>query len=178
MIGLIFNTLEQLVIEEFGEDTWDELLEQTGSSGVYHGLGNYQDAEIVALVVAAAEKLGKQPNEILRWFGEKAAHQFHTKFPELFARFDSLFEFILSLNDIIHPHVKQLYPAAEVPHFNLIEQHENHLVIEYISNRQLCFLAEGLILGCAQIFSTSVEVTQSQCTHNGDKTCHLHVQIK
>lgn len=177
MIGLIFNTLEKVVIEELGEDTWDDLLDESGSDGVYHGLGNYDDAEIVSFVKLAAEKLQKDPADILRWFGENAAAEFSTKFPDLFARFDNIFEFVLSLNDIIHPHVKQLYPAAQVPHFNLIKQDETTLVIEYVSARQMCHLAEGLIKGSAKLFETQVEVAQPQCVHSGDKHCHLQITL-
>ncbi len=177
MIGYIFNTLESVVIEEFGEDVWDELLEQTGSEGVYHSLGNYSDEEAIKLVVAASEKLGKQPSDILRWFGERAISRFYEKWPEMFDRFDNLFEYILSLNDIIHPQVKQLYPGAQVPYFKTISQSEDELIVEYTSSRQMCHLAEGLILGSAKRFDTPVEVTQPSCVHNSDNKCHLSIKL-
>lgn len=177
MIGYIFNTLESVVTDEFGEDVWDELLEQAGSEGVYHSLGNYADEDVVKLVVAAAEKLGKTPGEILRWFGERAVDRFYEKWPEMFTRFDHLFEYVLSLNDIIHPQVKQLYPGAQVPYFKTLSQTENELMVEYTSSRKMCHLAEGLILGSAKQFNTKVEVTQPCCVHNNDDTCHLLIKI-
>lgn len=177
MIGLIFNTLETIVVEEFGEDAWDDLLEQVNSDGVYHRLGNYQDEEIVNLVVAASKKLNKKPEEILRWFGQHAAHKFHNKMPEMFNQFDGLFDYILSLNDIIHPHVKELYPNSQVPHFKTVSHSNNQLILEYVSARQMCHLAEGLILGSAEVFEAKVTVDQPQCVHHGALHCHLRVSL-
>jgi len=177
VIGFIFNTLEKVVIEEFGEDAWDDLLEQVESDGVYHSLGNYADEEVVKLVVAAAEKLGKEPTDILRWFGEKAIGDFHQKWPEMFSKFNHLFEFVLSLNDIIHPQVKQLYPEAQVPYFRTVKHEANELVLEYVSSRQMCHLAEGLLKGSANVFKTDISITQPQCVHEGAEHCHLSVRI-
>lgn len=177
MIGYIFNTLESVVKDELGEQVWDELLEQAGSKGVYHSLGNYDDEEVIKLVVAAAEKLGKSPAEILRWFGEHAVDRFYEKWPEMFTRFEHMFEFVLSLNDIIHPQVKQLYPGAHVPYFKTISQTDNELTVEYTSSRKMCHLAEGLILGSAKQFKCAVEVTQPRCVHDNDESCHLLIKI-
>lgn len=176
LIGLIFNSLERVVVDEFNEDTWDELLDEAGVSGVYHSLGNYDDADAVALVNAAAAKLGKDPADILRWFGEHAIEHFRAKFPALFRRFDNTVEFVLSLNDIIHPQVKQLYTATNAPHFNLVHQDAESLTIEYVSKRQMCHLAEGLIIGCAGVYNEGVEVSQSSCCHRGDEQCHIVIQ--
>lgn len=177
MIGLIFNTLESVVVEEFGEDTWDDILEQANSDGVYHGLGSYQDEEITRLVVASAKLLNKEPSEILRWFGQQAAHKFHQKMPDMFTQFDSFFSYILSLNDIIHPHVKELYPNSQVPYFKTISHSDDELIVEYVSARQMCHLAEGLIVGSAEIFQTKVIVEQPKCVHHGAVHCHLRITI-
>lgn len=176
MIGYVFNTLETVVIEQFGEDAWDDLLEQAKSDGVYHGLGNYPDADIVALVAAASEKLKLSVPDILRWFGDQAIPKFKLQWPDIFSRFDSLSEYIRSLNDIIHPQVKQLYPGAQVPYFELIEDTSEKTVIKYVSSRQMCHLAEGLIIGSAKEFNTEVKVTQPKCSHNGDDDCIICVE--
>jgi hypothetical protein len=177
MIGFIFNTLESVVCEQLGEDTWDELLEQTDNDGVFHSLGNYPDEQVVNLVVAAAKKLDKTPAEVLRWFGEHAIAEFYSKWPEIFQRFDNLFEYILSLNDIIHPQVKQLYPEAKVPFFKPLHQSDDRLLLEYVSARKMCHLAEGLISGSAKHFNTPVVIHQPQCIHSGSETCHLSIAL-
>ncbi len=175
MIGLIFNTLEKVVIREFGEDTWDLLIEEAASDGIYHAFGNYPDDEATRMVVIAAEKLGLTPEQVLKWFGDLAITEWQGKWPDLFDRFNNLFDYVLSLNDIIHPHVKELYPNANVPQFNLVSRDEHSMTIEYCSERSLCHLAEGLIMGSARVFGEHVAVLQPQCVHKGDPICHLSI---
>ena len=43
MKGVVFNLLEQLVARDFGEDTWDALLDASGLEGAYTSLGSYPD---------------------------------------------------------------------------------------------------------------------------------------
>ena len=66
MKGIIFNLLSESVIQEFGENTWDDLLDAAGLDGAYTSLGNYDDAEIFKLVGVASEKLKLPPDEVLR----------------------------------------------------------------------------------------------------------------
>ena len=40
---VVFNLLEEIVVREHGEETWDLLLERAGLGGVYTSLGNYPD---------------------------------------------------------------------------------------------------------------------------------------
>ena len=54
--GVIFNILEEVVSTQMGEDAWDGLLDAAGLEGAYTSLGSYPDAEILALVSAAAHQ--------------------------------------------------------------------------------------------------------------------------
>ena len=58
MKGVVFNLLEEAVTDSFGADTWDDLLDDADLEGAYTSLGNYSDAEIEALVGAAARPAG------------------------------------------------------------------------------------------------------------------------
>ena len=57
MKGIIFNLLEEVVVDAHGERVWDTLLDEAGVSGVYTSLGSYDDAEIMSLVSAAGAGL-------------------------------------------------------------------------------------------------------------------------
>jgi hypothetical protein len=59
MKGVIFQLLEKAVVDEHGADAWDELLADAEVEGVYTSLGNYPDAELIALV--AAGRRGSPP---------------------------------------------------------------------------------------------------------------------
>ena len=49
MKGIVFNLLEQLVARDYGEDTWDALLDASGLEGAYTSLGSYPDGDFVKL---------------------------------------------------------------------------------------------------------------------------------
>ena len=58
MKGIVFNLLEEAVVEAHGVDAWEQVLEDVGADGVYTSLGNYSDQEAIALVAAICERVG------------------------------------------------------------------------------------------------------------------------
>ena len=64
MKGVVFNLLEQVVVREYGENVWDDLLDATGLGGAYTSLGSYPDQEMMSLVSAAATALKLPPNDV------------------------------------------------------------------------------------------------------------------
>jgi hypothetical protein len=177
MKGIVFNILERVVTNELGADTWDALIEAAKVDGAYTALGNYEDAQLLALVAAASKALGKPPTEIERWFGRKALPIFYERYPSLFMPHKSTLPFLLTLNDIIHPAVRQFYPGADVPDFDFERRGEHALVMGYQSKRQLCAFAEGLIEGAADHYGETATITQAKCMLRGDPKCVLAIQV-
>ena len=129
MKGVVFNLLEEAVVRTFGNETWDDLLDDANVTGAYTSLGNYSDDEIVALVGAAAAKLGKSNGEVLQWFGEEAMPILKERYPMLFENHQSARNFILSINSIIHPEVRKLYSGANCPFFHFKEGDGNTITM-------------------------------------------------
>jgi hypothetical protein len=115
MKGIIFNLLEDVVINDHGQDTWDELLNATSLDGAYTSLGSYPDEHIQALVGAAARMLGLSPFEVLRWFGQRAIPLLVERYPSFFTAQQSARLFVLSVNGIIHPEVRKIYRVPTSP---------------------------------------------------------------
>ena len=175
--GIIFNLLQETVTREFGDDTWDKLLEAAGTEGVYTTLGNYPDEELIRLVGAASAELKLPPDQIVRWFGTQALPLLAGKYPAFFARHQSTRSFLLTLNGIIHPEVRKLYPGAATPDFDFDTTSPDVLVMLYRSKRKLCALAEGLIEGAAGQFGETVAMHHPQCMHRGDPHCRLELSF-
>jgi hypothetical protein len=171
MKGIVFNLLADLVRRDFGDDAWDDLLDAAKASGAYTSLGSYEDEEMTRLVDAAADALGKTPGDILRWYGRGAMPMLAAKYPHFFEAPGSTRPFLLTLNHIIHPEVRKLYPGANVPEFDFPEAAPGTLTMEYRSARRLCALAEGFIAGAADHFGEEVTITQPECMHRGDERC-------
>jgi hypothetical protein len=173
MKGIVFNVLEEVVSEGYGADTWDALLTAAGCDGAYTSLGSYPDGEFMRLAASASDLLGMPSEELLRWFGRLALPRFAERYPALFAEHHSARPFVLTLNDIIHPEVRKLYPGAEVPDFEFDASSADRLVIRYRSSRKLCAFAVGLIQGAAAYYGERVTVEQPECMKQGAAECVL-----
>jgi len=168
--GIIFNLLEEVVCREFGHDKWDRLLEAADDDGVYTSLGSYSDDKIFALLKAASDELGLSSHDVLRWFGRHAMPLLAERYPSFFAAPNTR-AFVLTLNDMIHPEVRKLYPGAYVPTFDFDSASPDVLLMGYHSQRQLCALAHGFIDGAADYFNEEAVVEQTECMHRGDARC-------
>lgn len=176
MKGIIFNLLEEVASKEFGEDAWDDVLERAGLEGSYTSLGNYGDEEFVALLGALPQIEGSSDTELVRWFGRSAIPLLVERYP-IFFEAECTRAFLLTLNNIIHPEVRKLYPGADVPVFEFDGAAEgsadDQLELGYRSPRQLCLLAEGFIQGAALHFGEVAHIMQRTCMLRGDERCAI-----
>lgn len=173
MKGIIFNLLEQVVIAEHGEEAWDSLLDAAGLEGAYTAVGSYDDEELLKLVEVACKALGTDPDSLVRWFGRAAFPLLAARYPDFFVGHSNTRSFLLTLNDVIHPEVRKLFPGAYAPAFEFDESHQGQLGLAYYSHRKLCSFAEGLIEGAADHFGESVTIEQTECGKRGDERCLL-----
>jgi len=177
MKGIIFNLLEEVVVQHHGADAWDDLLEAAGVDGAFTSLGNYPDEMIGALVGAAARRFQVSPTEITRWFGREALPALAARYPMFFANHTSARSFLLSLNSIIHPEVRKVYPGAEAPDFDFSGSTRDRLIMKYRSRRRLCALAWGLIEGSAARFGERVTVEHRTCMLSGAESCVFEIEL-
>lgn len=177
MKGIVFSLLEEVVRSQYGEDTWDSLLDQAGLSGAYTALGSYPDAELLGLVGAASASLKLPADEIVRWFARSALPLLFQKYPQFFDAHSSTRPFLLSLNDIIHPEVRKLYPGADVPEFAYDDSSESVLIMKYHSPRKLCSFAQGLVEGAAEHYGESLKFEHLKCMKHGDDHCAWKIEL-
>jgi hypothetical protein len=177
MKGVVFNLLERVVSEKYGEETWDSLLEATGQEGAYTAVGSYADEEFLNLVGAASAELDVPADDLVRWFGRSSIPLLRERYPAFFHH-DSTRSFILTLNDVIHPEVRKLFPGADVPDFDFESPGDGQLALGYQSARKLCSFAEGLIEGAAENFGEEVSMEQPRCMKRGDEKCLIVCSFK
>ena len=171
MKGVVFNLLEESVQRAFGPDIWDVLIESAGVSGAYTSLGNYPDSEIEALVAAAMQALSLDRDQVLRWFGQNAIPVLSELYPAFFEGPGSASEFTSGVNIIIHAEVRKLYPGADCPHFRLSDGADGQTVMDYLSIRNMCALAQGFVEGAAAWYGEDVTFEHAACTQRGDPHC-------
>lgn len=147
MKGIVFNLLEEAVTRSHGAATWDALLVASGVGGVYTSLGSYPDEDVLKLVMAASNALGVTPNEVLRWFGREAMPLLAQRYPAFFDAHKSTRPFLLSLNSIIHPEVRKIYPGADVPTFDFEDAADGALIMGVSLRAQVVLAGAGIFGG-------------------------------
>jgi hypothetical protein len=179
MKGIVFNLFESIVVREHGDDTWDALLDSAGLEGAYTSLGNYPDDDLMSLVRASPERLGlPDAGAVLRWFGRRAIPVLADRYPAFFQPQHTTREFVLTLNEIIHPEVRNLYPGADVPVFDFDTSSPTVLVMGYRSKRRLCALAHGFVEGAGDYYGEAVTFTHVSCMHAGDEKCVFEISAE
>lgn len=176
MKGVIFNLVEDVVRREHGDAFWDAVIDQTGVSGAYTSLGTYADAELDSLAANVGVRTGAEPDAVVRHVGHEGIAMLADRYPEFFAPHVDARSFLLSLNTVVHPEVRRLFPGAMVPEFVHRFPSPDVLELVYTGMRGRCDLAEGLVVGAGLYYDEQLEVTQPQCTRRGDDTCVLRVR--
>lgn len=177
MKGIIFNLAEEVVRNSHGEDAWDAVLDGAGLDGSWTSLGSYPDKDLAKVVGSAARWLGLSVEATLRVIGEGAVPLLAQRYPQFFRPHATTSSFVLTLNDVIHPEVRKLYPGATPPTFGFASLGQNDLSLSYSSARQLCALAVGFLHGAASHYGQSVVITQPSCGLRGDARCLIHCQF-
>jgi hypothetical protein len=178
MKGVVFNLLEQLVRREFGDAEWDHVRQDADVDDAFSTLGSYPDAVLRRLVAAVGKRAHISPGDALQWFGRHAMPLLASRYPHFFSAHNSARSFVLTLNDIIHPEVRRLYPGADVPVFEFGTSAPDALTLGYRSPRKLCALAHGFIEGAADHYGETVDVEQSECMHRGDAMCVFQLRFR
>jgi hypothetical protein len=173
MRGVVFNWLERVVVDEHGEDVWDDLIETSGVSGAYTSMGGYADGDLTALVGAAAESFDQPRDQIERWWGRGTLELLAAGHRDLFDSHRTARSFLLALNDVVHPAARRMTPGAQTPTFAFDTASPEVLVLEYRSDRFLCGFAHGLLEGVATHYGETARIRHLECRRGGGARCRL-----
>jgi len=180
MKGVIFNLLESLVIDRFGDAIMEQIYEQAEfSSDVppFIGPETYPDSDLIAFVSLLSEKLNLPVDDLIYEFGKFMLPVLADKYPVFFQDMESPIEFLKSVNDIIHVEVKKLFDGATPPSITVENVNQNQAEIHYVSKRKLCRLLEGLLEGVAEHFDKNISYHHKQCMKDGFDHCILNIEF-
>lgn len=177
MQGIIFNALEEFVLENADMEVWNSVIDDSGvaNGGAYTSGVTYDDAEIVALASTLCEKLGVPLNDGLKMFGEFLFGFLLNRGPIEVKSYDTPQGLLVDLEDVIHRDVKRIQPDAYTPFFVYTATSDNEGELLYRSKRKLCPVAEGLVQGLAKHFSKEASLTHTQCMHEDHEECKWNV---
>jgi predicted hydrocarbon binding protein len=177
MLGVFESSLEDYIREFFGETVWASVSDQTRLEDVQSTLSEKQrDSESFAILYLLAEHLQQPVSQTVRTFGKYLLPRLMQFMPEAREADMNFRDFIISVDRVIHKEVERLYPNANVPKMDFIQQ-ANQLTLFYRSERRLCYLAEGLIEGAAAFFGEQIELRHPVCMHRGAEYCEIEILI-
>ncbi len=179
MKGIVFNLLESFVVDNFDDETWDNIFLSTEleSTEPFIAPSTYEDQDLLNLVGTATQKLNIESSDLLRSFGRYCFSRLVGKYPVYVKDITSPIVFINIVDEVIHVEVKKLMPEAYLPKLSVKQTAENTLEIKYESKRMLCPLMEGLVLGCSDFFKHSAQIEHLTCMHDNADHCLVRVSF-
>jgi hypothetical protein len=160
MYGLVNKAVKGLVLEQFGEETWEKIRQTAQAPDDFVAMQGYDDSLTYRLVGAAVEVLGVPAEQILHAFGEywvlKTAAIHYADMMN--STGSNLFVFLQNL-DAMHSRIKVSMPDLNPPSFRVKSLGEGLLQVDYFSSRDgLLPFVVGLIHGLSKHFEQAVEI--------------------
>jgi hypothetical protein len=161
MYGIVNKAIEELIIENFGEDKWDAIKLRSGVDIDYF-ISNepYDDDITYKLAGAASEEMNISVDDVLIAFGEWwVMRTVKEKYGGLMdAGGNSLREFLINL-PLFHNRVMMIYPKLTPPEFKISDVQENNLHLHYFSKRVgLKEFVRGLLQGLSKSYNTPMNI--------------------
>lgn len=158
MKGAIFKAFEHFVVENYGEDMYEDIYDATDleTDEPFVGPGTYPATDLLALVTTTIGVLGISLDDALRAFGRHAFPALAESVSSLMEELDDPRTFLLNLESLIHTEVRKLDPEASPARFTVVEDSSTSIVLRYESPYGLFALVEGFFDGVADWYETTL----------------------
>jgi hypothetical protein len=160
MKGIIVNCLKNLVNEKFGNNKWEEILEDSGLDPTLaiHPMENIDDNTVMRVLDSTCKVLNITFEQAIDVFGEYWVNVFAPKVYQVYYRdLTSAKDFILKMNEI-HKKTTRDMEGAEPPRFEYSWKGNKILIMKYKSKRGLIDLAVSLLKGVGIYFKEDIKV--------------------
>jgi len=179
MKGEIFNILEDFVVENWGEEVFEEIYDNIHNNLItkepFVGPGTYPDSDFMSMVNATVEKLGVPLDQAMHAFGKYCFPRLGAKMPGYVEGFDHPKDFLKTVGDVIHVEVKKVFKDANPPDFKYRDPAPDKLVMIYQSKRKFYDFLEGLLAGTADHFNTEISVKREIVATEPDEICEFEL---
>ena len=179
MKGVINKGIQELVETKFGAEAWDKVKEIAKCEEPFFSTSeDYPDQMTLDLANAASEISGLPLEAVLVEFGKfwvsNTGLESYPTFFKLAGK--TAREFLLNLNKV-HNQVTKNIRNARPPIFEYEELTDGRLLMHYRSDRRLCDVMRGLILGVGIHFDEELQLKETSCMNNGDPQCTMEISF-
>lgn len=169
MYGIVNIALKDFALENFGEEKWDIIRENSGVNVDFSLTENpYSDANVYKLAKATSTEMNLPVNEVLENFGVSVILTTHLKFNGFMeARGNTLKDYLVNLPNF-HNRIMLIYPELTPPDFRISNNKDNTLQVHYISNTKgIREFVRGYLKGLITIFNETATVEFIQSKNDG-----------
>jgi hypothetical protein len=181
MQGVIYKSIEDLVVSAHGADKWAAILREANvDEPAFVGMARYPDELAGRIVGAASKVLGAAPEDIMRAFGRYwTTHTAPHYYGDMLAfAGNSLLEVLRNL-DQMHARIALIFPGYSPPSFRVEELGEDRFRLHYYSKRQgLLPVVEGMLAGLGDRFGVALDIQVERTRADGLDHDQLLVTVK
>ena len=178
MKGIIFNVLEDMIVQQCGMAVWNDLLEKHAPAHrVYVSAKSYEDIELLNIVQDVAARLQLPLQDVVKAFGNFLFQGLADRHANVVERFEDFTALVLGIHQVIHVEVNKLYHDPGLPTIGARVIHPKQIEVSYNSPRKLCYCAEGLLFGAAKYFKQNVTISHDVCMHHGADHCLFVIDL-
>lgn len=163
MYGVINKSLRDMVVEQFGEAKWSEVLQRSGvPDDSFLAMQSYDDDITYSLAQACADEMEIDLSDALRAFGvhwveNTVAKQYETL---MRAAGSDMLSFLGNLNNL-HDRISSTFLNYRPPSFEIKKDGGEQVEILYLSERVgLTPFVEGLLHGLAARFNQEMAIIE------------------
>ena len=176
MRGLMFNYLLEYVESYSSYAVVDTILDASNleNKGSYTDGGMYKDADFTNLIETTSKTLEVPVSHLLLSCGKYIFPLLYQKLLTIYnessynyGSINTAFDFIGMLEEIHYKEVVKLYPDSIFPHFEVIKRDNSMMEVVYHSQRNLPFLAKGMLEGCIEYFDKALTIEMQDGSKKG-----------
>lgn len=169
MKGMVFTEFLDFVENQMGMEMVDKIVTEANleSGGCYTKAGYYPHQELIEMLIVLSKETETPIPDLVRTFGTYLFGQLIKLKPEFVANSANLFDFLDSVENIIHVDVKRVYPDAELPKLQSRRDGPDSYVLIYASNRHFADLAEGMLLGSIKHYREDINMKRQDISSAG-----------
>ncbi len=177
MKGIINKGIQELIEAKFGAEAWEKVKDLAKCEELFFSASEeYPDQMTLDLANAASKVSGLPLETVLVEFGKfwvlNISAEAYPTFFKLAGK--TAREFLLNM-DKVHQQVTKNILNAKPPSFEYEELPDGRLLMHYRSERRLCAVLRGLILGVGIHFGEELQVKETACMNKGDTQCTMEV---
>ena len=162
MKGVIVTCFARLVRDRYGEDKWEEALEDAGMDrhSIFFATSQLDDATFIKIVNSVCKVLKLTFTQMAEAFGEYWMNEYAPRIYGVYLQEAGSAKELLLNMDKIHETVTSTIPNSQPPRFNYEWTDSNTLLMQYNSHRGLIDFFIGLVKGVGTYFQEELVVNK------------------